>query len=469
MPTKERFEVTVKATVETNGIETNGIETNGIEMNHTSATDGGDVDFQVTIGIEQSKDVEIEQLNEPEPVPEPPSEVVADQSEDVPYEDEDKAAIEQAYETEQQDYESAETGPEQAETGPEQEEPTQEDDEVDEDDEVVENGEGLPADDGPREIQITLKVDETEEVNAEPAMDETIERATEESPTFEQDKEISLEIKVDDEKIMDVQVKGEEETEEEPESASPKPQDTGDTNDDINLEQEQDEELIDGQKSSQNDSSRDEKVASKNIKVSGWSAKEEVKAKKPGRINTLDFRGNLKKSGRIGTGVVNLESRNASSGAQVDFRAGLKQTGKNPSNIKSPGTTGRFLKSAQDPKGKADFRASLKKSESATAGVKKDLPEKASKLNKPPKEIPPKPAPKVQKKDNGPVEEPPVPTETEVVSENSVATPEVAEKQTKDSKNNNENKFSHKFSSNAQTKASPAAPKKAKEFQIEDK
>ena len=454
MPTEERSEVTVKTTV-----ETNGIETNDIEMNHTGTTDGRDVDFQVT--IEQSKDVEIEQPNEPEPEPvpepvlEPPSEVVADQSEDVPYEDEDKAAIEQAYETEQQDHESTETGPEQ-------EEPTQDNDEDDE--EVVENGEGLLADDGPMEIQITLKVDETEEVNAKPAIDETIERATEESPTFEQDKEISLEIRVDDEKITDIQVKEEEEMEEEPESVSPKPQDTGDTNDDINLKQEREKELVDGQK----DSSRDAKVASKNIKVSGWSEKEEAKAKKPGRINTLDFRGNLKKSGRIGTGLVNLESRNPSSGAQVDFRGGLKRTGKNPSNIKSPGTTGRSSKSAQDSKGKADFRASLKKSESATAGVKKDLPEKASQLNKPPKEIPPKPAPKVQKKVNGPVTEPPVPTQTKVVSENSVSTPEVAEKPTKDSKNNNENKFSHKFS-NAQTKASPAAPKKANEFQIEDK
>ena len=51
--------------------------------------------------------------------------------------------------------------------------------------------------------------------------------------------------------------------------------------------------------------------------------------KKSGRVNQVDFRNNLKKSGKIaqGKGVVNLEKKNNTAGAQVDFR-NLKKSGR---------------------------------------------------------------------------------------------------------------------------------------------
>ena len=53
--------------------------------------------------------------------------------------------------------------------------------------------------------------------------------------------------------------------------------------------------------------------------------------KKPGRVNQVDFRNNLKKSGKIaqGKGVLNLEKKHNTTGAQVDFRSGnLKKSGR---------------------------------------------------------------------------------------------------------------------------------------------
>ena len=51
--------------------------------------------------------------------------------------------------------------------------------------------------------------------------------------------------------------------------------------------------------------------------------------KKSGRVNQVDFRNNLKKSGKIaqGKGAVNLEKKNNTAGAQVDFR-NLKKSGR---------------------------------------------------------------------------------------------------------------------------------------------
>ena len=53
--------------------------------------------------------------------------------------------------------------------------------------------------------------------------------------------------------------------------------------------------------------------------------------KKPGKVNQVDFRNNLKKSGKIsqGKGVVNLEKKTSTHGAQVDFRSShLKKSGR---------------------------------------------------------------------------------------------------------------------------------------------
>ena len=188
----------------------------------------------------------------------------------------------------------------------------------------------------------------------------------------------------------------------------------------INLVQEN--ESTDGKKGSPKDSLTHANSAPKSTRNSRWPPSQEEKVKKLGQINTIDFRGNLKKSGRIGTGVVNLEKKNSTTGAQVDFRGNLRQTGKSPINVKLPASTERSpRRKSQDLKGKVDFGVSLKKRGAAVEGsnVQKDLPKNTIKYSKAPVDIPRKPTSKEEENEDLSRQE--EQTEPEMTPENSAA------------------------------------------------
>lgn len=113
------------------------------------------------------------------------------------------------------------------------------------------------------------------------------------------------------------------------------------------------------------------------------SLSEQDDKKNLGKINQIDFRQNLKKSGKLGQGknAVHLEKKNVTAGAQIDFRTGnLKKSGRIgggavnlESKISTQGAQVDFRGSSLKPSGKIGNSVLNLERKSNTAGAQVDF------------------------------------------------------------------------------------------------